>query len=260
MRKDSREHLSEDEIVALLHSPADDLQNGHLKNCPECLSEFEAYRATLDYVNQWTAPERDADYGRQVWLAVSARLQPRKRFHRFSFPVLAWAAVAACGVILLASLLLKPKARPEVAVSVATNRTEAPGGDRRLLNAALDDHLERASVLLTNVINDGPAQFKESPAQAEEEQRLSDLIAENRLYRQTAEQQGDVAAAGILSDVEAVLVDLQHGVTGNAPAELRQVEQRLADSGLRFRLGVVTSSDELHTAKAVNTKALGRGL
>jgi hypothetical protein len=260
MTRDFDEHLTDDEIIALLHSAADDSQSRHLKNCPRCLAEFEAYRATLEYVNQWAAPERDAAYGRQVWLAVSARLQRRNSLRHFRSPILAWAAVAACGAILFVGLLLKPKPPSEMDVSGLATRTVTPSVDRRLLNAALDDHLERASVSLTSLIHEGPVQFADSRLRAEEEQRLSDLIAENRLYRQTAEQQNDVGAAALLSDVEAVLVDVQHDAIGSSPSELRQMQQRLSDSGLRFRLGVVTSSDELHAAKAVNTKVVGRGL
>jgi TPR repeat protein len=164
--------------------------------------------------------------------------------------VAAWAAVAACGLILLLVPLLKQK-RQEPAQAPALE-TQAPVHGRRLLQAALSDHLERASILFTHVLNDSG--FVRA---ANDEDELDDLIAENRLYRQTAEQQNDQETAALLSDVETVLLDLQHSPAASA-TELRYVQQRISDSSLRFRLGVARSYQQ--PAAATHVRLVGRGL
>jgi hypothetical protein len=93
---------------------------------------------------------------------------------------------------------------------------------------------------------------------SEENDQLEDLVAENRLYRQTAEQQNDLETAALLSDVEAVLLDLQHRPNSAPASELRSVQQRISDSSLRFRLGIVTSSGG--PARTANVRLVGRGL
>jgi hypothetical protein len=249
-------HLGDDQIIALLHRTATAEEASHLKNCSQCRSEFEAYQATLQCLNQWSAPERDSEYGERVWRQIADRTPQPKRHRWMSAPVAAWAAVAACGAILLLGLLLRQKT-PE-AVPAPEAKAQGPAHNQRLLNAALGDHLERASILLTSVLNERGAFAGHNPAAVDEDEQLDDLIAENRLYRQTAEQQNDLETAALLSDVETVLLDLQHRP---APAaELRYVQQRISDSSLRFRLGIARSSAGQQPAQAANVKFVGRGL
>jgi len=102
-------HLGDDQIIALLHGAATGQEASHLKNCSQCRLEFEAYQATLQCLNQWSAPERGAEYGEQVWRQVADRIARPKRFRWMNTPVAAWAAVAACGAVLLLGLLLDNK-------------------------------------------------------------------------------------------------------------------------------------------------------
>jgi hypothetical protein len=244
-------HLTDERIIALLHSVATVEEAEHLTSCAQCRSEFEGYQATLDYVDQWPVPDRGPEYGAQVWQRISGRLGARRRFHWWNAPVAAWAAVAACGLVLLLVPLLRQK--PQEPVQAPALETQTPVHGRRLLQAALSDHLERASILFTHVLNDsGFARAGEG-----DEDELDDLIAENRLYRQTAEQQNDRETAALLSDVETVLLDLQHSPAASV-AELRYVQQRISDSSLRFRLGIAQSYHQ--PAAGTHVRLVGRGL
>lgn len=260
MRPDfqSDAHLSDDAIIALLHNSATADEAAHLKTCGHCRSEFEAYQATLQCVNQWSAPERDAKYGERVWRQVSDRIPRRRGFNWFSAPVAGWAGVAACGVLLLLTLVMRQKPRETPRPPVA--EVQMPAHSRQLLDAALGDHLERASILLTRVLNERSPHAKYASALAGDDEQLNDLIADNRLYRQTAEQQNDLQTVALLSDVEAVLLDLQHSANAAPASELRYVQQRISDSSLRFRLGIVRSSTGQRGPDDTNVRLIGRGL
>jgi hypothetical protein len=195
-------------------------------------------------------PDRGPEYGAQVWQRISGRVGTRRRFRWWSTPAAAWAAVAACGLILLLIPVLRQK--PPAPAQAPAVETLAPVHGRRLLQAALSDHLERASILFTHVLNDSG--FARA---GEDEDELDDLIAENRLYRQTAEQQNDRETAALLSDVETVLLDLQHSPAASV-AELRYVQQRISDSSLRFRLGIAQSYHQ--PAAGTHVRLVGRGL
>jgi hypothetical protein len=259
MRRDSQagDHLGDEQIIALLHGAATGEEASHLKNCSKCRSELEAYQATLQCLNQWSAPERGAEYGERVWRQIANRMPRPKRHRWISVPVMAWATVAACGAVLLLGLLVRQK--PREAAPAAGVVAEAPAHSQRLLNAALGDHLERASILLTSVLNERGT-FKHDATVFDEDERLDDLIAENRLYRQTAEQQNDLETAALLGDVETVLLDLQHSATAAPASELRYVQQRISDSSLRFRVGIVRSGAGQQPAQAANVRLVGRGL
>jgi hypothetical protein len=241
-------HLSDERIIALLHSEATAEEASHVAGCEHCRSEFEAYQATLEYVNQWKAPDRSPGYGARVWQRIAGEIRPRKRFQWMSAASALWVGVAACGLVLLLVPMLRRNGRNMAPASHPETQASIQSG--RLLDAALGDHLERASILFTHVLNDpGLAAAGDSD--------LENLIAENRLYRQTAEQQNDRDASSLLSDVETVLLDLQHS-SGAPAAELRYVQQRISDSSLRFRLGIARSYKT--PPPAAHVRLIGSGL
>jgi len=86
-----------------------------------------------------------------------------------------------------------------------------------------------------------------------EQRRAEDLLDENRLYRQTALQEGDAALASVLDELERVLLDVAHSPEEVTPAQLeRALQHRLDDHPLGEMLveeGVL-SSGNLQTALA----------
>lgn len=247
-------HLNDDQIIGLLHSAASPDEASHLAGCPRCRTELEAYKATLRCLEEWRVPERSAEYGQRVWQQIAGRVVKKQRFTWISFPAAAWAAVAVCGAIILLALVLHQPPR-ETTLLTDSQRPAASNG-QELLRAALDDHLERTSVLLTRILNEHGPQANYASVLFDDDEPIDDLIAENRLYRQTAEQQNDRETAALLGDIEAVLLDLQHSGSAATAAELRYAQQRISDSNLRFRLGVVKSSPTSGT----NIKLVGSGL
>jgi hypothetical protein len=72
-----------------------------------------------------------------------------------------------------------------------------------------------------------------------EQKRAEDLLAENRLYRETALEQSDGRIANVLDDLERVLMDVAHSPDEVTGVQLGTMRQRIAADGILFKLRVV---------------------
>jgi hypothetical protein len=141
---------------------------------------------------------------------------PRRAF----WPWLDWRALTAAAA--LASLLV-------VAFLVGRRYPEpAPRADleKRLLAVTLAEHFEQSQRLLTEVENSTPAEFADERAPAAE------LVAANRLYRQSARRAGDASTAALLDELERYLLEARHA----DGEEWRALRRRLDEDGLLVRL------------------------
>src|SRR4029453_18214630 len=75
-----------------------------------------------------------------------------------------------------------------------------------------------------------------------EQTRANDLIADNRLYRQTASRQGDPAVTGVLEELERLLLDVAHGPSRLTPDDLALLRHRIEEKGVLFRVRVIGSN------------------
>jgi hypothetical protein len=127
-----------------------------------------------------------------------------------------------------------PRVRPRVAPPVES-AADKQGGERVLL-VAVGDLLERSQMVLIELNHASPSEKLDISA---EQERASDLASENRLYRQTALRSGDTAMAGVLDDLERVLVDIAHEPAQMAPAELENLQHRMESAGILFKIRVL---------------------
>ena len=74
-----------------------------------------------------------------------------------------------------------------------------------------------------------------------EQSRAEQLVAANRLYRQTAASTGDAAIASVLDDLERVLVDIAASPTTMTQEDLDSVRRRIESKELLFKVRVVSS-------------------
>ena len=70
-------------------------------------------------------------------------------------------------------------------------------------------------------------------------QDAEDLLQENRLYRQTALEQGDTALANVLDELERTLLDVAHSPQQPTAAQLEGIRQRIENRGILFKVRVV---------------------
>jgi hypothetical protein len=62
------------------------------------------------------------------------------------------------------------------------------------------------------------------------------------MYRQTAAHTGDTAMAGVLDELERVLLDIAHSPSELTPEELGKFRDRLEAEGILFKIRVLGSN------------------
>ena len=80
------------------------------------------------------------------------------------------------------------------------------------------------------------------------------MLDANRLYRETAQQNGDAALADVLEDLERVLMDVAHSPQEITPAKLESLQKLIEardfvqSSSGRQGIARKTEQDEFHAA------------
>jgi hypothetical protein len=76
---------------------------------------------------------------------------------------------------------------------------------------------------------------------AAERERAEQLVSDNRLYRQTAAQTGNVALVTVLDELERVLVDVAASPDVVSATDMDQVRRQIETNGLLFKVRVLSS-------------------
>ena len=127
----------------------------------------------------------------------------------------------------------KPKDTGTPVASVAQVR-------ERVLVVAVGEHLGKSEMVLMELANAAPDNSgKKQINISAEQKRAEDLLDANRLYRETAKQDGDAALADILDDLERVLLDVAHSPDELTPAKLDSLQKRIEAHGILFKVRVV---------------------
>jgi hypothetical protein len=108
----------------------------------------------------------------------------------------------------------------------------------RVLLIAVGDHLERSQMVLVELAH---AETRDELDISAERQLADDLLASNRLYRQTAQQMGQTNVAGILDELERVLVEVARGPSMVSMQQLADIQQRIESQGILFKVKVIGS-------------------
>jgi hypothetical protein len=234
--------MEDDDMILYLYGEADDPEaiQREIDASPELRERYEALRRVLGAVDDAVpVPERGEGYGAEVW----ARLQPRLAEERqpgrvvpfpsrFRWQAAVWAAAAL--VLLAVGFSLGRLSTPEALPAQARDR---------ILIATVAAHLDRSERLLTEVANDSGGAVDLSAESA----WARDLLAANRLYRQSARQAGKQRLAGLLDEIEPFLLDLAHAPDEPAAEEIDALRDRIASQALLFKVRV--ASNTLETQK-----------
>jgi hypothetical protein len=219
----------------------------HLADCPECRAELERIDALLAAVHSIPVPDPGDDYGQLVWRRIAPRLpEKRRRWWSFFFSApreTKWfeskrlAALGGIAALVLAAFVAgrftTRTSRPALVADSAQVR-------ERVLILAVGEHLGRSEMVLIELGNVEPQSANQKRVNISGEQRRAqDLLDENRLYRQTALQQGDTALAGVLDELERVLLDVAHSPQAVTPAQLKAIRERIDVQGILFKVRVV---------------------
>ena len=243
-------HPKEEELIAYHDGEVAgrDSITAHVADCPECRSELERIDALLAAIENIPVPEPAEDYGQRVWQEISPRL-PEKRKHWWDFLLIQpkpfhWleprrsVAAGAIAALVLAAFIAGRLSKPvNPGAPIPTDQAKVR---ERILLMAVGEHLGRSEMVLVELANVGP----QNPAQRQinisgEQRRAEDLLEENRLYRQTALEEGDPALASVLDELERVLLDVAHGPQEVTPAQLENIRRRIEARGILFKVRVV---------------------
>lgn len=239
-------HLNEEKLVLYYYDEENGAPDaaGHLESCETCRLAYASLERVLEAADGLPVPEPAEDFGERIWERLAPRLPARRGLVRMPEPVWRWAAAAA---VLLAALIAGQfYSKPEpVRIAAAAD----PQASERLLRLAVSDYLDRSQMVLAEVANANPGQPLDISF---EQERAEDLVAESRLYRQTALRTGDAAVAGLLDDLDRVMLEITHSPALLTPAELERLRDTLDTEGILFKirvLGANVRAEQAATAK-----------
>jgi hypothetical protein len=241
------QHLTEEQLVE--HYYHDDAPPAaaeqHIRECAECSRQYAALREVLTLVSNAEVPERGETYGTEVWNRLRWKLGRDRRRHGWQ------TFVAAAAVLVMAFLAGRylprdaakapgdiargnPTAGPAVATQNPASRQD------RMLFLVVSDHLDSSERMLLEVAN---ADVEHGIAHGTRE-RAQELVAESRIYRQTAARRGDARIASVLSDIEPILVELSNAGTTLSSEDLARLQKRIESRGLLFKVRVISAQVE----------------
>ncbi|MGI8782570.1 MAG: hypothetical protein ACR2L2_02825 [Acidobacteriota bacterium] len=234
-------HFSEEQLVLHYYGESEESASieQHLGDCVACRAQYQAIEEVLAAASTLQVPERDETYGRRVWERVQWELKhprplPQPGLSRLSSGWLPrWALAGAAAALVLLSFLAGTwwKRDPQMG-----NRDAAPGVERIVL-VNVGEHLERSQMILVELTNAASA----SDLDAAMLRSSEDLLAANRLFRQTATQAGESGVAGVLEELERILMEVANNPSELSADQLEQLRERIESRGLLFKVRVVGS-------------------
>jgi hypothetical protein len=239
-------HLTEDELVLHYYGEMDAAAEArattHLSDCADCHGSYARLQRVMALVDSVPAADASEGFERVAWARLEAAL-PDRRPGLFSWLVYSPArlAFAAMVVALVGGAFYAGRqmpGRPAATANGAAPASASNGVRERILLVDLGDHLDRSQMMLVeNVSADGggPVDISSERSRAEE------LLAANRLYRETAVKTGDTATAALLDELERVLVDVAASPSTLTQSDLDEVRRRIESKGLLFKVRVVSS-------------------
>ena len=221
-------------------SPAEHVRVAtHLDTCADC-SRFVADIQQLVREASALGPIEPPPH---VWSGIKSQIDGPRSKAQGPFPRFAW-ALATAALVVLAFMMGRfvNQREQQIASEQEAERTERVSTEaavrERVLLIAVGDHLERSQMVLVELAH---AETRDELDISAERQLADDLVASNRLYRQTAQQMGHENVAGLLDELERVLVEVARGPSTVSMRQLADIQQRIESQGILFKVKVIGS-------------------
>jgi hypothetical protein len=238
-------HLSEEQLIAYQDGERSgrEAAAAHINSCAECQAELNRLAEMLAAYQALPVPDPGEEYGRRVWQQIALRLK-EKHSHWWQVFIEARRLTAA-GLVAALLLVAFLAGRVSKRVDHGDAALSAEQVRQRVLLLAVGEHLGRSEMVLMEIANAEPqgASMKQVNLSSQR-RRAEELLVENRLYRQTALQEGDRGIANVLDELERVLLDVAHSSGNVTPAQFKSIRQRIDDDGLLFKVRVLTKEIE----------------
>ncbi len=256
-------HLTDDDLVLHYYGemtlPEESRAAGHLAECHHCQQNYGRLKRVLALVDSAPAAEAPEGFERVTWARLEPALPVRGRgwwsWFVLSPSRLAWAAMV---VLLVTGAFIAGR----LTRSIPSTGTSAPAQAsaenvrERILLVDLGDHLDRTQMVLVELVS---AENTGTVDISSEQERAQQLLAANRLYRQSAATTGDAAVASVLDELERVLVDVTASPSTLSQEDLDIVRRRI-NAGLLFKVRVVSSEVRERQKAAIQERTGQRAL
>ena len=237
-------HLSEDEFILHYYGEIDRADkariDAHLASCDDCRLAGEKLERVMRMVDSASPVEAPDGFERIAWARLEPHLDanPARGWRVLWFPQ--WALAGGVAALLVAAFWAGrmtggDQAPAPLQAGAAAVADVEPGS---VLRTEVGAHLDRTQMMLVELANDSgdePAVF------AGEQRRAADLVAVNRIIRQSAQQAGDGQIVDILEDLERVLLEIANAPANASSNELTDLQSRITQEDLLFRLRVIAS-------------------
>jgi hypothetical protein len=211
----------------------------HLQTCESCRAFYASLQRVLNVVDTLPVPERGPEYEGELWNRIRPYVGGRRRgfWLTWSAPW-RWAAAATACAGLMALAFLAGRSYPLRQPAPQMAAKADPQTGERVLLLAVGDYLERSQMVLIELSNASP---KHPLDISSEQERAANLVSESRLYQQTAAHTGDTTVAGILDELDQVLLEITHAPSQLSAGEVEKLRQRLEAEGILFKVRVLGS-------------------
>jgi len=234
-------HLTEDELILHYYGETDrgDLArvDSHLSSCVECQSAHHQLRRVMTLVDSANPVEAPLGFERTAWARLEPALDSNRSAWRTFFWFPQWALGAGVAALVVAAFMAGRFSGGETAVTPASAEV-ANAEPGRVLQNEVGDHLDRTTMMLVELAN---ADIDGADVLAGEQERAVDLVAANRVIRQSAMQSGDGQIVDILEDLERVLLEIANSPANVTSNDLTDLQSRITREDLLFRLRVIAS-------------------
>ena len=240
------QHLTDDDLILHYYgetSPGDERQaTDHLQQCGLCRVEYTRLQRVLASIDERSVSvEPGPAFERTVWARLEPGLKPvRRSWMGWLLTSPAPLGLAAAVVVLVvgaffAGRALSPAPAAPTAAAVAAAADQIR---ERILLSEVGEHLDRSQMALVELVStDSDTNFDMSG----ERSRAEQLVADNRLYRQTAEETGDVTLSELLDEIERVLTEVAATPETGSSRDLADVRRRIESRDLLFKVRIVSS-------------------
>lgn len=250
-------HLQDDDLVLHYYGELEGADEtaaaAHLGSCRECHQNYTRLQRVLAAMDSMPAPVLPQSFERTVWARLEPALpEPRSWWTRFFIapPNLAWAATV---VVLIAGAFFAGRvSQPTVTPAPTVTADQIREG---VLLSDLTEHLHRSQAMLVELVSSDEPSGAAGVDLRPERDRAEELVAANRLYRQTAAESGDVSVIELLDDLERLLVELAASPDHVSPAEFERVRQRIAAKDLLFKLRIVSDGVRERQTQQIRARA-----
>ena len=238
-------HLTEEDLVLHFYGETErgdtERVESHLASCADCQGARAALVRVMTLVDSAAPVEAPLGFERTAWARLEPHLPPTRSAPRWTSSVFwfpQWALGGAVAALVVVAFMAGRFSGGNPAISAPTQAVVNGGEPGRVLEAEVGDHLDRTQMMLVELVN---ADTDQSDVLAAEQARASDLVAVNRLIRQSAEQSGDGAIVSVLEDLERVLLEIANAPADASSNELTDLQSRITTEDLLFRLRVIAS-------------------